>query len=617
MLRLRSLIARLALIGMTVLFSAAIHVKPAYALADPSVCFAVAEGTNQSLHTIAQDGTGDTVATNTTGVPNIEAISFRPGTQTLYAADEDTLGTIDILAGPTNGVFTAIGGTFGAVSGAAGIQTIDDVDGLSFDPITGVLYGSERRGGQDLLVIIDPATGLVDPNGFGAGIGYVIVTDNNAATSFDEDIDDLAIDPANGTVYAVANAGGTGDQLVVIDRTTGVIANVVGPFGVDDMEGLGFFNDGTFYGVTGDGAGGNSDSLWLINKATGVAALQGPFLTESDFEAVDCLVADPNIKSGFVFQDASPFNGTYDGGVQDTPLGGVTVQIYRDDGLTVGQVDGNDTFLGNAVTAANGLYQFTMGATGGFILQVDTNTLPAGVNFVTDNVEIVSYINCNLNAPPNFVDFGCTETDNDFGVAPTSDLSLTKAVNNPSPNVGDFIIYTITVTNGGPSATDNVRVTDDLNGLAGLVFDQVVSISQGNYVSGTGVWTVGAMAVNDTDTLQIQFQYTGGGPITNIAQVTNQDNFDPDSTPSNNIASEDDQAAATIGPRGGVGGGGDPGDPDPDPDPPIPHLLPLTGARPVDEGSRVSTKSGLLPYLLLLIVGGVVILAVLVIRRRR
>ena len=38
-----------------------------------------------------------------------------------------------------------------------------------------------------------------------------------------------------------------------------------------------------------------------------------------------------------------------------------------------------------------------------------------------------------------------------------ADLGVTKAVNNPAPDVGDVITYTITVTNGGPVET--IKVT--------------------------------------------------------------------------------------------------------------------------------------------------------------
>ena len=41
-----------------------------------------------------------------------------------------------------------------------------------------------------------------------------------------------------------------------------------------------------------------------------------------------------------------------------------------------------------------------------------------------------------------------------------ADLALAKTVSNPTPNVGDTITYTVTLTNNGPDAATSVQVTD-------------------------------------------------------------------------------------------------------------------------------------------------------------
>src|SRR5262249_45305340 len=41
-----------------------------------------------------------------------------------------------------------------------------------------------------------------------------------------------------------------------------------------------------------------------------------------------------------------------------------------------------------------------------------------------------------------------------------ADLSVTKSVSNPTPNVGDTITYTVTITNNGPDPATGVRLTD-------------------------------------------------------------------------------------------------------------------------------------------------------------
>ena len=53
-------------------------------------------------------------------------------------------------------------------------------------------------------------------------------------------------------------------------------------------------------------------------------------------------------------------------------------------------------------------------------------------------------------------------TDNDTALAPESDLSMGKTVDDPAPQAGDTIVFTLTLTNDGPSDATNVAVTDQL-----------------------------------------------------------------------------------------------------------------------------------------------------------
>jgi len=51
---------------------------------------------------------------------------------------------------------------------------------------------------------------------------------------------------------------------------------------------------------------------------------------------------------------------------------------------------------------------------------------------------------------------------------PLADLSVLESVSNATPNVGDAIIFTVTLSNQGPAAATNVQVSDLLP--AGLTF---------------------------------------------------------------------------------------------------------------------------------------------------
>jgi large repetitive protein len=127
-----------------------------------------------------------------------------------------------------------------------------------------------------------------------------------------------------------------------------------------------------------------------------------------------------------------------------------------------------------------------------------------------------------------------------------ADLSLTKSVNNAAPDVGSNVVYTVTVNNAGPDAANGVIVSDPLP--AGLAVISTAP-SQGSFDAVSGEWTVGSIANGGSATLQITAKVTGFAPITNIAEIKSSRQYDPNSTPNNNVATENDQASVTITPQ--------------------------------------------------------------------
>ncbi|MDX1945543.1 MAG: DUF11 domain-containing protein [Pirellulaceae bacterium] len=124
-----------------------------------------------------------------------------------------------------------------------------------------------------------------------------------------------------------------------------------------------------------------------------------------------------------------------------------------------------------------------------------------------------------------------------------ADIRLALTSSNPRPGVGTNVTFTVTVTNDGPDQATNVAVNDLLP--TGLTFVSSTA-SQGSYVSGTGVWTVGTLNSGGAATLSIVATKSVAGAVTNTAQVTASDQFDPDSTVNNGAAGEDDRATSTL-----------------------------------------------------------------------
>lgn len=125
-----------------------------------------------------------------------------------------------------------------------------------------------------------------------------------------------------------------------------------------------------------------------------------------------------------------------------------------------------------------------------------------------------------------------------------ADLSLTKTVDDPSPSVGQDVVYTLTLTNAGPGAANNITVLDVLP--AGLSFVSSAPSGTTTYTSGTGVWSIPSLNSGATATLLITATVTAPGTTTNTGEVTDVDEFDPDSTPNNQNAGEDDQASIPV-----------------------------------------------------------------------
>lgn len=120
--------------------------------------------------------------------------------------------------------------------------------------------------------------------------------------------------------------------------------------------------------------------------------------------------------------------------------------------------------------------------------------------------------------------------------APSADLAVAKSVDDTTPDAGDTVVFTITVTNIGPDDDPTVTVTDTLPG--GLTFVSAAA-STGSYDGLSGVWTVGTLPTGTTETLMISALVGASFGTTTITNLATVSGSLVDTEPANNQASAD------------------------------------------------------------------------------
>jgi hypothetical protein len=248
--------------------SAKLFVNPFPGAPEPGPQLTVTAGTNLSLGSPA-------------GIKSffVRNNSVEPDTMLI---DELRIGTTWQDVTPAGQAPTATPGTLYGTDGSGGnLLTINRITGassvvgpmffsapaLAIDPTTGFMYAGQG-GGSPNLYLVNPqtaATALVGDT----GLGFAAIGD----MSFRGD----------GTLFAAVNIigdGGSGsDHLAVINKATG-LATVIGPFGtiigglptLEGIEAIAFSPSGILYGAsTSRGAAGPASTLFIIDPSTGQA----------------------------------------------------------------------------------------------------------------------------------------------------------------------------------------------------------------------------------------------------------------------------------------------------------------------------------------------------------
>jgi len=128
------------------------------------------------------------------------------------------------------------------------------------------------------------------------------------------------------------------------------------------------------------------------------------------------------------------------------------------------------------------------------------------------------------------------------------DIEVAKVVDDATPDPGDPIVFTITVTNHSATQTStNLVVAEVLNTTAFTYDAGNSSVSQGSWPVAAGPWNVGTLAPGVTATMNIGATFNSNGD--NTASFNSQDQVET------NAANNSGTASVTDGSSGGGGGG--------------------------------------------------------------
>lgn len=101
---------------------------------------------------------------------------------------------------------------------------------------------------------------------------------------------------------------------------------------------------------------------------------------------------------------------------------------------------------------------------------------------------------------------------------PVSDLEISKAVNFDKPFAGQTVTFTLTATNNGPDAAEEVVVEDLLP--SGLTYLSHTAPGVTEYNPGGGSWVIGPMTNGQSLQLTIQAIVNSSGNYTNTATIS-------------------------------------------------------------------------------------------------
>ncbi len=266
-----------------------------------------------------------------------------------------------------------------------------------------------------------------------------------------DDVDDVAIDPTDGTLYGIMNNGGSGDRLVIINKATGATTDL-GVIGPTDMEGFGFGDDGTLWGVDGSAPlRPVGRSIRPEPRPEASRLNPRPLDNGADYESVECVEERDQHDQRDRVRRWGPRRDLT--GSWDLPDPGAVGTLVRETSTAMVRSECVEIpCLRPRPQPPTGRTCSRSVRKGDYVLAVDTASLPLG--HLHDDGQ------CSETA--SFSSMGFSYPGNDFGCFLLHQSSTIEKEVDPTGEVepGQVLTYTVTVRNSDSVNHTNITVTD-------------------------------------------------------------------------------------------------------------------------------------------------------------
>ncbi|MCV9929108.1 gliding motility-associated C-terminal domain-containing protein, partial [Flavobacterium sp. LS1R49] len=171
-------------------------------------------------------------------------------------------------------------------------------------------------------------------------------------------------------------------------------------------------------------------------------------------------------------------------------------------------------------TTASGMSSYNWTITGG-------GTITAG-GLATDNFVTVSWPAIGPASVNVAYSNQCNEINSKLlalVVQTCSDITMTKTVDNPTPNINDKVTFTVTVNNVGSGNFINTIVSEIIPTGYNFISAQT---STGIYSNTTGEWNIPTLNATESATLTVVVQVLPTGNYLNVASILISDPIDSD-----------------------------------------------------------------------------------------